>query len=468
MSYIFGIAGCPQWEAPLLHVAGQLGEMPTHTAAIPGGLIGYSSQSACSCPRRCVWKGLDCSIVLSGFLSNRAELICLVQRRKFPLSDGDDGELALALYMLFGQECVHMLHGRFTFVVYDASQQILFLARDRFGLCPLYYVQHGSGLAFSSDPQLLLALPGITPAITRQGLWQLLLAPHTHLSIWRDLRVFPAGHSAIFRNGHFTLRRSWFLRSRPCFDSGSFAAERLHALQQQALEPYSSCGELVELPSSSNSTPSESDFRHALKRVWLPYSAAPEVLHLLQGYAGRSKPILAAIGSRGLCASSPQTGVSLTLLNEKQLCQPDNAACLLPAQPPENFRLRRRQALQQLLAAASCFGSLAQDMAVSVDFPFLDHRLIEYEYNLPDCEAFSASVPCGASAGASAAPSSLKSFSVPAVFLEGLTGADSPLLPFLNASRVETALQHGELYPDLQYLAIVNEWLRAHGALLSA
>ncbi len=483
----FGPGGASSFAEALPGAAQRLFGQPVHTVGLSGGTMGSAGGAPCTGPRRCVWKGLDCSIVLSGHLTNQAELTRLVVRRGFPLADGDDGELALALYMLFGQECVHMLHGQFAFVIFDSSQGIAFLARDRFGLCPLYYALQNGSLLFSSSSRLMLCLPGMTPAVSRQGLWQLLLAPGANYGIWRDFRLFPAGHTAILRHGALTFRRSWFLRPRRCFDSQPQAMEHLELLRRQALEAYSESADLLQMPRAAGPV-DPALFARAVQAAELPEQASPGLLALLQARAGHSEPFLADVGVQGL--DTPESGASFAgeLLNGSNLHLSEGLAWLqrrrhLPASgdAAAQARLRRRLILQEkLLPAAACWSAMGQAAGAPVCFPFLDHRLVEYEYELPFFASGSSRytgsadaeiraypplhyIVNAAPAGAAEQPPAL-----PEELLQELCAESAPLAPYINRIALQKAIEHEALRGAVQRLALLNRWAAVHRVCFEA
>jgi asparagine synthase (glutamine-hydrolysing) len=74
-------------------------------------------------------------------------------------TDRSDTEIVLQLYAKHGREVLGYLNGMFAFAVFDREQETLFLARDRLGIKPLYYVDVGGRFAFASELKALLALP---------------------------------------------------------------------------------------------------------------------------------------------------------------------------------------------------------------------------------------------------------------------------------------------------------------------
>jgi asparagine synthase (glutamine-hydrolysing) len=103
----------------------------------------------------------------------------------------------------------------FAFGICDlrSGMPTLFLARDHFGVKPLYYAQSERGLAFASEVKALLQVPGIEAEIDHQALHQYLtfLWVPDPKTMFRDIYKLPAGHSAIFRGGELKITRYWGL-----------------------------------------------------------------------------------------------------------------------------------------------------------------------------------------------------------------------------------------------------------------
>jgi len=100
----------------------------------------------------------DLVIVFNGTIYNYRELRRqLIQQGQQFYSTGDT-EVILKAYAVWGMDCVHHLQGMFAFALWDHRQRNLLLARDRFGIKPLYYCQTANFLRFASTlPALLVA-----------------------------------------------------------------------------------------------------------------------------------------------------------------------------------------------------------------------------------------------------------------------------------------------------------------------
>ena len=306
-----------------------------------------------------------------------------------------------------------------------------------------------------TDMNDLLALPEIEPVITRQGLGQLILSPAPVGTVFRDVQAFPAGHTAIFRGGSLTLRRSWFLRSRPLL-GGEAAETRAETLRRNALDAYGEGGAMLQCPSAPK-MPDSSLFAAAVAAADLPGQISPALLALLQQTAGRSAFALADVGAAGLFALLPEPG-DLSLLRENAL-----PASGLPRRPlppcadedAAHTRLLRRQTLREvLLPRAACWDAMGRAAGLAVHFPYLDHRLVEYEYNLR--------TPMAGCAAAEPAAEPL-----PQSALESLASPQAFLAPVLQPQAVAAALESGQPTPLLHRLALINAWAEAHALRLA-
>ncbi len=80
-----------------------------------------------------------------------------LERRGHRLRTRSDSEIALHLYEDLGTACLQQLRGEFAFALWDGRNDTLFAARDRFGIKPLFYAQHGGALYLASEIKALFA-----------------------------------------------------------------------------------------------------------------------------------------------------------------------------------------------------------------------------------------------------------------------------------------------------------------------
>ena len=166
----------------------------------------------------------EISLVFNGCIYNyetlRAELIELGHE----FHSHSDTEVILKAYRQWGMECVSRFEGMFAFAIWDDHQHQLLLARDRFGIKPLYYAPVEGGVRFASNTQALLASGGINTDIDPVGLHHqftlhaVVPAPHT---ILKGIRKLEPGHWMIVNpDGQMYKKSYWHLEAkRPTADN---------------------------------------------------------------------------------------------------------------------------------------------------------------------------------------------------------------------------------------------------------
>jgi asparagine synthase (glutamine-hydrolysing) len=130
-----------------------------------------------------------------------------------------DTEVIVHLYEEYGVNCLNRLNGMFALAICDLreSSPKLFLARDHFGIKPLYYCDCGGKLAFASEVKALLEVPGIEASMNMEALDQYLtfLWVPDPLTMFEGIRKLPAGHYAIWQRGEFKIEQYWDLTFPP-------------------------------------------------------------------------------------------------------------------------------------------------------------------------------------------------------------------------------------------------------------
>jgi asparagine synthase (glutamine-hydrolysing) len=123
-----------------------------------------------------------------------------------------DTETILHLYEEYGPACVDHLRGMFAFAIWDQRKQELFIARDRLGVKPLYYVHTDDGsLYFGSEIKTLLEARAVKPEINYAVLSDYLAnhAPSGEETLFAGVKRLLPGHILIWRDGDVSIRRYW-------------------------------------------------------------------------------------------------------------------------------------------------------------------------------------------------------------------------------------------------------------------
>ncbi|HXW89058.1 MAG TPA: asparagine synthase (glutamine-hydrolyzing) [Terriglobales bacterium] len=109
----------------------------------------------------------DVWIVFNGEIYNHAELRAGLESKGHRYRTRCDTETVVHLYEEYGRDCVKHLRGMFAFVIWDRRKRVLFAARDRLGIKPLYYRWDGKVFLFASEIKAILAYSGIVPEFDR-------------------------------------------------------------------------------------------------------------------------------------------------------------------------------------------------------------------------------------------------------------------------------------------------------------
>ena len=155
----------------------------------------------------------------------------IYNREEFPQAETDAAVVG-DLYHRYGfSEAVTRLNGDFAIALYDPVSNTLWLARDRFGVKPLYYVRAKEFVAFASRPRSLLFLPGVSSEVNRSfvarfaGLHYRYFDNAPEQSPFAAVSQLPAAHVARIHGGNIVLHPYWRLEEQPDWtdDEGNLA-----------------------------------------------------------------------------------------------------------------------------------------------------------------------------------------------------------------------------------------------------
>jgi asparagine synthase (glutamine-hydrolysing) len=154
-------------------------------------------------------------IVYNGEVFNHPALKPQLEAAGVHYRTRSDTETVLHLYERHGERAVEHMRGMFAVAIWDNTESRLFLARDRFGVKPLYYSHRADGsLVFGSEIKALLPALGTRPALNIQALPDFLAnhAPSGDETLFENVRRVPPGHTLVWQNGKVTISRYWDLQ----------------------------------------------------------------------------------------------------------------------------------------------------------------------------------------------------------------------------------------------------------------
>lgn len=166
----------------------------------------------------------SCAIVYNGEVYNHADYRDELTSKGYTFQNRSDTETILYLYEEYGRDCVDHLRGMFSFAIWDYGKQELFIARDRFGVKPLYYVHDSDGnLFFASEIKALIEVGAVKPEINFNALPDQFANHGTSgdETLFLGIKRVQPGHTLTWHNGLIDIREFWDLSFEPKHETRS-------------------------------------------------------------------------------------------------------------------------------------------------------------------------------------------------------------------------------------------------------
>lgn len=155
----------------------------------------------------------DLTISYNGELYNFQELRAELESRGHAFASRSDTEVVLAAYAHWGPDCLKRFNGMFALAVWDAKERTLFLARDRYGVKPLYYACFGERFLFGSEWKAILAHPAAQRRLDLEALAEYFVFQNlfTDRTLVQGVRLLPPGHHLTIApgQGEPRIQRYW-------------------------------------------------------------------------------------------------------------------------------------------------------------------------------------------------------------------------------------------------------------------
>jgi asparagine synthase (glutamine-hydrolysing) len=179
-------------------------------------------------------------ISYNGEVYNFRELRTELEALGYWFRSATDTEVVLNALAAWGVKALERLNGMFALALWDRRERRLLLARDRYGIKPLYYYRQGATFAFASEQKAILAVPGIARRLDKAALLEYFTFQNffTDRTLLEDMRMLPAGHYAVLECGGgaaLRLQRYWdfqFAEPAGMVDAREYREELARLFQQ--------------------------------------------------------------------------------------------------------------------------------------------------------------------------------------------------------------------------------------------
>ena len=158
-------------------------------------------------------------IVYNGEIYNYKEIRKGLESIGSKFKSNSDTEVILNGFIHYGEEIVIKLNGMFSFVIYDKLERIFFIARDRFGIKPLFYYKRDKNFWFCSELKPINKNFDLKTSVEGASMLLLLGSIPGNRTIYSDVYKFPSGHYGWLKNGDLNIHQFYSPEFEPKINS---------------------------------------------------------------------------------------------------------------------------------------------------------------------------------------------------------------------------------------------------------
>lgn len=177
-------------------------------------------------------------IVYNGQIYNTKELRKDLEDNGFTFNGHCDTEVLLKSFIHYGYDVVNKLNGIFAFAIWNSKKKELFIARDHFGVKPLFYTLFDDTLIFASEIKAVFEYPGVEKIIDSQGICELFGIGPSHTpgtTVFKNIFELKPAHFAIYNSSGLHIEKYWKLESKEHTDNFETTCDKLKYLLQDTI-----------------------------------------------------------------------------------------------------------------------------------------------------------------------------------------------------------------------------------------
>lgn len=185
------------------------------------------------------YMGNTYTILYNGQIYNTEELRNELKGVGFTFEGHSDTEVLLKSYIHFKEDIVKKLNGIFAFAVWDTNNKKLFIARDHFGVKPLYYCFINHNFVFASEIKAILKFPGIEASLDEQGVCELFGIGPAHTAgttAFKNIYELKPASMLIFKDDEIHISKYWKLKSKVHTDNLDKTCDTVKELLEDSIK----------------------------------------------------------------------------------------------------------------------------------------------------------------------------------------------------------------------------------------
>lgn len=176
-------------------------------------------------------------LICNGEIYNYTDLKHKLMQKGHSFRTRTDVEVLIHMFEEEGPALLTNLNGQFAFAIYNNTDNSLFLARDHFGICPLYYTVSQGLFIFASEIKAILQHPAVMPEVDLTGLDQVLSLPGviSPRTLFHNIKSIPPGHYLTVKSGKVEVKEYWDLEYPKIGDCGDGRSSEYYEDELQQL-----------------------------------------------------------------------------------------------------------------------------------------------------------------------------------------------------------------------------------------
>ena len=196
-------------------------------------------------PMTCVFDSNMYTIIYDGKIYNTEELICELKESGFKFKGHSDTEILLKGYICWGKELCKKLNGVFGFAIWDNKKEELFIARDHFGIKPLYYTFLGDDFVFASEIKAILEYKKAEAILSETGIQELFGVGPAHTvgtTPFKNIYELEPAHFMVLNKDDVIKKEYWKLETKQHTDNLEKTCEKIRFLIKDSVEKQMKSG----------------------------------------------------------------------------------------------------------------------------------------------------------------------------------------------------------------------------------
>ncbi|NMB15324.1 MAG: asparagine synthase (glutamine-hydrolyzing) [Gallicola sp.] len=181
-------------------------------------------------------------LIFNGEIYNYKELREELIKEGYKFKSETDSEVIIHGYDFWGKDILDRLRGMFAFAVWDTKKKELFIARDPFGIKPLYYTQNtkDGNLIFGSEIKGFLENPEFIKELNPKALKPYLTFQYSSMkeTFFKEVYKLPAGHYMLYKDGNIEISRYWEASFNPTDKSLEEYVEDIQNVMRESVDVH--------------------------------------------------------------------------------------------------------------------------------------------------------------------------------------------------------------------------------------